>query len=92
MRIDAYNKISQVYQTNNIQKTSKSVNAAGKDKLEISNTAKDYQTAKLVLSQAPDVREDKVKDIKNKIQSGTYNVNMEEVASHILDRYFEKTI
>ncbi len=92
MRIDAYNKISQVYQTNNIQKTSKNVNAAGKDKLEISNTAKDYQTAKLALSQAPDVREDKVKDIKNKMQSGTYNVNMEEVASHILDRYFEKTI
>jgi negative regulator of flagellin synthesis FlgM len=92
MRIDAYNKISQVYQTNNIQKTSKSVNAAGKDKLEISNTAKDYQTAKLALSQAPDVREDKVKEIKNKLQSGAYNVNMEEVASHILERYFEKTI
>jgi len=92
MRIDAYNKISQVYQTNNIQKTSKSVNAAGKDKLEISNTAKDYQTAKLALNQAPDVREDKVKEIKNKLQSGAYNVNMEEVASHILERYFEKTI
>ncbi|MGN6710150.1 flagellar biosynthesis anti-sigma factor FlgM [Anaerocolumna jejuensis] len=92
MRIDAYNKISQVYQANNIQKLTRSVSASGKDKLEISSTAKDYQTAKQVLSQTPDVREDKINAIKAQMQSGTYNINMEEVASHIVDKYFEKTI
>lgn len=92
MRIDAYNKISQVYQANSTQKISKTVNVSGKDKLEISSTAKDCQAVKQVLSQIPDVREDKVKAIKTQMQSGTYNVNMEEVASHIVDSYFEKTI
>lgn len=92
MRIDAYNKISQVYQANNIQKIAKNVSAAGKDKLEISSKGKDYQAVKQALSQTPDVRDEKVTEIKAKIQSGTYNINMEEVASHILDRYFEKTV
>ncbi|SHO48729.1 flagellar biosynthesis anti-sigma factor FlgM [Anaerocolumna xylanovorans] len=92
MRIDAYNKISQVYQANSTQKVAKTVSVSGKDKLEISSTAKDYQAVKQVLGQIPDVREDKVKAIKTQMQSGTYNVNMEEVASHIVDSYFEKTI
>ncbi|BCK01237.1 flagellar biosynthesis anti-sigma factor FlgM [Anaerocolumna chitinilytica] len=92
MRIDAYNKISQVYQASNIQKVSKVTGGSEKDKLEISNTAKDYQIAKQAISQIPDVREDKVNAIKKQIQSGTYNVNMEEVASHIVEKYFEKTI
>jgi len=92
MRIDAYNKISQVYQASNIQKVSKVKGGSEKDKLEISNTAKDYQIAKQAISQIPDVREDKVNAIKKQIQSGTYNVNMEEVASHIVEKYFEKTI
>lgn len=92
MRIDAYNKITQVYQTNKIQKTASTSSVTGKDKLEISSTAKDFQTAKSALSQTPDVRSEKVAEIKSQIQSGTYNVSMEEVASHILDRYFEKTI
>lgn len=92
MRIDAYNKISQVYQANNIQKIAKSVSAQGKDKIEISSKGKDYQAVKQALSQTPDIRDEKVAEIKAKIQSGTYNINMEEVASHILDRYFEKTV
>lgn len=92
MRIDAYNKISQVYQASNIQKVSKAKGGSEKDRLEISNTAKDYQIAKQAISQIPDVREDKVNAIKKQIQSGTYNVNMEEVASHIVEKYFEKTI
>ncbi len=92
MRIDAYNKISQVYQTSNIQKVSKISGGTEKDKLEISDTAKDYQIAKQAIGQIPDVREDKVNAIKKQMQSGTYNVNMEEVASHIVEKYFEKTI
>ena len=92
MRIDAYNKISQVYQTNSIQKTTKSKSGTAKDQLEISSTAKDYQVAKQAISQTADVRTDKINEIKARMESGTYNVNMEEVADHILDRFFEKTI
>lgn len=92
MRVDAYNKIAQAYQTNAIQKIEKKTNAAAKDQVEISSLGKDYQVAKKAVANEPDIRADKVKDIKERIASGTYNVNMEEVAEHILERYFEKSI
>lgn len=92
MRVDAYNKIAQVYQTNAVQKIDKKTKAATKDQVEISNLGKDYQVAKKAVADAPDIRTDKVNDIKERIASGTYNVSMEEVADHILERYFEKSI
>ncbi|MFV0341929.1 MAG: flagellar biosynthesis anti-sigma factor FlgM [Anaerocolumna sp.] len=92
MRVDAYNKVAQVYQTNAIQKIEKKTNAITKDQVEISSVGKDYQIAKNAVAKTPDIRTDKVQDIKKRITSGTYNVNMEEVADQILNRYFEKTI
>lgn len=92
MRVDAYNKIAQVYQTNTIQKIEKKTNVTTKDQVEISTIGKDYQIAKKAVAEAPDIRTDKVNDIKERLASGTYNVNMEEVADHILKRYFEKSI
>lgn len=92
MRVDAYNKIAQVYQTNAVQKIDKKTNITTKDQVEISSLGKDYQIAKKAVANAPDIRTDKVNDIKERIASGTYNVSMEEVADHILERYFEKSI
>ncbi|BCJ92931.1 hypothetical protein acsn021_05000 [Anaerocolumna cellulosilytica] len=92
MRIDAYNKISQVYQTNTIQKTTKTTNIKSTDQVEISRTAKDYQIAKQAVAAAADIREDKIKDIKSRFESGTYNVSMKEVANTVVEKYFEKTI
>lgn len=92
MRIDAYNKISQVYQTNTIQKTNKTTNIKATDQVEISRTAKDYQIAKQAVAAAADVREDKIKDIKSRLESGTYNISMEEVANAVIEKYYEKTI
>lgn len=92
MRVDAYNKIAQVYQTNALQKIEKKANVTTKDQVEISSMGNDYQVAKKAVSESPDIRTDKVQDIKERIASGTYNVNMEEVADQILKRYFEKSI
>ncbi len=92
MRVDAYNKIAQVYQTNALQKIEKKANVSTKDQVEISSLGNDYQVAKKAVLESPDIRTDKVKDIKERIASGTYNVNMEEVADQILKRYFEKSI
>lgn len=92
MRVDAYNKIAQVYQTNALQKIEKKTNVTTKDQVEISSMGNDYQVAKKAVSESPDIRTDKVQDIKERIASGTYNVNMEEVADQILKRYFEKSI
>ncbi|WFR56812.1 flagellar biosynthesis anti-sigma factor FlgM [Anaerocolumna sp. AGMB13025] len=92
MRIDAYNKISQVYQTSAVTKTSKVQGTSAADQLEISRTAKDYQVAKQAVSATQDIRADKVNEIKKRLESGNYNISMEEVADKITESYFEKLI
>lgn len=92
MRIDAYNKISQLYNTSKINKMEKSKEASRSDQLEISQTGKAIQTAKNALKNTPDIRQDKVNDIKKRIETGTYKVTMEEVVDKLVDNYFDKTI
>lgn len=92
MRVDAYNKVNQVYNTSKINNVKKVGGSAFTDKLEISRTGNDYTLAKQVLDQIPDVRIDKINDIKNRMESGTYNVNMEEVAEKIISKYFDELI
>ena len=85
MRIDAYNAISQLYQTNAVSGT-KRINGVTSynGKLEFSQTAKSYQTAKAAVNSAPDVRQDKIAEIKAKISAGSYNVSSEAVAEKLL--------
>lgn len=92
MRIDAYNKVSQLYNTNKVKKATKLGGESFSDKLEISQKGKDYRIAKQIVAQTPDVREDKINDIKNRINSGTYNVDMTEVAEKVVNRYFDELI
>lgn len=46
MRIDAYNQISQIYQTTERRTVGKKNSVYGSDKVEISQFGKDYRTAK----------------------------------------------
>jgi negative regulator of flagellin synthesis FlgM len=92
MRIDAYNKVSQLYNTNNVKKANKPSGGSFSDKLEISQKGQDYRVAKQIVTQTPDVREDKVNQIKKQIESGTYNINMTEVADKVVNRYFDELI
>lgn len=92
MRVDAYNKVMQLYQTNNKTKTTKVNETKSTDKVEISRTGKDYQVAKKAIANVPDVRMDKVNDIKKRMESGTYNINMEEVADKLLKNNYDTSI
>lgn len=92
MRIDAFNKVSQVYNTSKTTNVKKTTGSNFSDKLEISQTGKDYRVAKNIVAQTPDVREDKIADIKNRMESGTYDVNMQEVADKLVNRYFDELI
>lgn len=92
MRIDAYNKVSQLYKTNNVKKTTKSDGGSFSDKLEISQKGKDYRVAKEIVAQVPDVRQERIDEIKKQIESGTYSVDMTEVADKIVSRYFDEMI
>lgn len=93
MRIDAYNAVSQAYQNNaGTAKPAKEGKAASKDALEISQFGRDLQVVKPAVADAPDVREDKVAQIKARMASGTYNVNAEEVADKLVDGFFNSVI
>ncbi len=87
MRIDAFNKVSQLYKTNSTKSTMKSQSSSFSDKLEISQTGKDYQVAKQVVARTPDIRETKVNDIKQRMEAGTYHVSIEDVANKLVDEY-----
>lgn len=83
--IDTYNAISQIYQNNKAVGAKKTNGAASKnDKIEISQTAKSYQTAKDAVKSAADVRQDKVDEIKSLIAAGKYNISSKAVAEKIL--------
>lgn len=88
MRIDAYNKVNQLYQTSRTKKLVKEQKVSGSDSFEISQVGKDYQIAKKAVQNAPDIRDDKVNSIKTKMASGNYNVSVEEVAEKLVKQIF----
>lgn len=56
------------------------------DKIEISDAAKEYQVAMQAFKQLPDVREDKVSEIKDQIKDGSYKPSSEDIAKKLLER------
>lgn len=89
MRIDAYNQIQQIYGAKKPTKVEekKTSSSSFKDQLFLSSTAQDAATAKKALSNTPDVREELVNSIKEKIDNGTYEVDMDDFAGKILEKY-----
>ena len=90
MRIDAYNQIQQIYGTSNIKKTEEKKVTTGsfKDQLLLSATGKDAQIAKQAVANTPDVREEKIAALKEQIQNDTYEVDADDFADKILEKYF----
>lgn len=84
MRIDHINKIYETYKEQAISRTKQVSKVQKKDEVALSKTAKDFQTVHKLLSTTPDIREDKVNEIKEKMKSGSYNVSAAEVADKIL--------
>lgn len=86
MKIDAYMQVNQIYQASKPRAASRSSKSDSSDKLEISSLGKDYQVARKASSEASDIREDKVKDIMERMKAGTYNVSVEDVAENLAER------
>lgn len=90
MRIDAYNQVAQLYSAQNTYNTTPKVSEkAGKssDQLSISQSGYNHQTAKAAVSEASDIREDRIAKIKARIQAGTYSVSTEDLANKFLENY-----
>ena len=91
MRVEAYSAVNRIYQSGAASSAKKGGSTASySDKLEISRTAKDYQTAKEAVSRTSEVREDKVAQIAEHTvititKAGTYRVSAQEVAGKMLE-------
>ena len=55
----------------------------------LSQASKEAQLAKEVIASAPEVREDKVAAIKEKIETGSYQVNNQAVAEKLVNAFID---
>lgn len=88
MRIEAYNQVAQLYKTNKQTSTRAAGSASmGRDEVQISSFGRDYQIAKKAVAEASDIREDKVAEMKTKLESNDYQVDTGDFASKLLEKY-----
>ena len=84
IQVDAY--VKQVHDNNKngpaAEQPDKS--APKTDTVVISDAAKRVQEARAQLDEIPDVREDKVAELRSQIQNGTYQVDAEKAADKLL--------
>ena len=58
--------------------------ARPEEKVDLSTQAKDIQQAKNALSTVPDIREQKVQEIKSQVEKGKYNVSAEKITGKMV--------
>lgn len=86
MRINKIDNIFQVYNKNSGVKKIKSKEISkDTDEIKISSKAIEFQYALQKVKDVEEIRMDKVEDIKNRIKSGTYNVEGNKIAEKILE-------
>ncbi len=54
------------------------------EKVDLSTKAKDIQQIRAQLANSPDIREDKVRELKAEIEQGTYRVSGEKIAEKMV--------
>ena len=86
MRVDNIFNAYKVYNTNGNprQRRAGSVVGQNQDGFSLSVKAEDYKVARKAVSAISEVRQDRVDDIRARIESGQYNVSASMVAEKIL--------
>jgi negative regulator of flagellin synthesis FlgM len=79
----------QQYQKNdnyvaNTDKQASNAAAKPEEKVDLSTQARDIQLAKNALSKLPDVRDEKVQEIKSQVEKGVYSVSTEKIAGKMV--------
>ena len=87
MRIEAYTQVQQAYKATYTTKAEAKQGVTKTDNVQISSIGKDITIAKQAVKDAPDIREDVVGSIKEKIQNGTYDVSAADFADKLLERF-----
>ena len=87
MRIDNLG-VLQMYGVNSKPVKTQTTKTGGfSDSLQISDSGNDYQVARNAMGSASDIRADRVAELKEKIQNGTYDVSPEQFAEKVLEKY-----
>jgi len=91
IQVDAY--VNQVHDKKQAdQATDQAKESATKtDTVVISDAAKRIQEARAQLDKLPDVREDKVAELRSQIQNGTYQADAEKTAEKLLKEHLRVT-
>ncbi|MCL2851483.1 MAG: flagellar biosynthesis anti-sigma factor FlgM [Defluviitaleaceae bacterium] len=83
--------ITNIYETYAIQQSNTRVNRGGnnsgdsrRDSLDVSPSARSFTAALQAISNAPDIREERVSVIRSQIESGTYPLDASRIADSIL--------
>ena len=88
MRVEAYNQVAQLYNREKTQKVQNTKQmSTGRDEVQISSMGRDHQIAKQAVADASDIREDRVAQLKERLDSGNYNVDMNDFANKLLEKY-----
>ena len=82
--VQQYQKNDNYAANSNSDKQTVPVAAKPEEKVDLSTKAKDIQQAKNALSAVPDVREEKVQEIKSQVEKGKYNVSAEKIAGKMV--------
>ncbi len=96
MKIQGNNQLPEVREPNLRQAEEKSgtekTSLPQDDSVRISSGAKEAQKIMAEVEKAPDIREDKVRELKTAIDAGTYNVSGEAVAEKMIKEFMLGTI
>ena len=64
--------------------------AEKKDSVELSDKSKEFSAILQAVMDAPDLRTDKVEDIKSRVALGKYNISSSAVANKILGEFYKQ--
>ena len=66
-------------------------NLSGQDTIvNLSTASKETQTAREIIASEPDVREDKIAELRKRIESGNYTIDNKAVADKIVDSFIDE--
>jgi negative regulator of flagellin synthesis FlgM len=92
IQLAAYQNQVAVAQSKSARKNANSVAGVADDKVQLSAQAKEVQEAANALAKMPDVREEKVHQVKMAVEKGTYKVIGNKVAMDMLKETFENNM
>jgi negative regulator of flagellin synthesis FlgM len=85
---DTASQVIQQYQRNNVgnQPVEKPIAAtvAPEEKVDLSTRSKDLLQIKKAVSQLPEIREEKIQELKTQIEQGTYKINGDKIAEKMI--------